>query len=54
MGRLENVGGIGVDVFDVVWSGTGEKIKYMLARFSSSLIDLDIRTKLRSLVGIVL
>ena len=27
VGRWENVGGIGVDVFDVVWRGTGEEIR---------------------------
>jgi len=27
MGRWENVGGIGVGVFDVVWRGAGEEIR---------------------------
>ena len=54
VGRKKNVGGIGVDVSDVVWSGTGEEIRQMLARVCSSLIDLDISTSLRRLVGIVL
>ena len=48
------MGGIGVDVIDVVWRGTDEKIKLMLAQFCSSLIDLRISTSLRSLGGIVL
>ena len=41
-------------MFDVIWRGTAEEFRQMLAQFCSSLIDLDISTSLRSLVEIVL